>query len=443
MPHDVTMPQLGMAQDAGRIVSWLKAPGDPVAKGDALFEVETDKATMEVEAQASGFLTGVRAAEGDEIPVGEVIARITEHAEDDDAAVGAAAPAGDPGDALPEGVAITMPQLGMAQDSGILVSWQQALGAQITADDVLFEVETDKSTMEVPAGVDGYLAATLAEAGEEVPVGQRVAIISARPPDSPVTRSVAGAPAQKEPSGAESAAPKAPAPAATPERPAARPAPDASAGERMPSGRVLASPKARRLALEQGLDLNRLAEAGVPQPYHVRDLETLRSLPAGSDHAPQAVPPDTAVAARHLIADCAGDGFDAFADWAAGTHAVADTDALLAGLAGASLNSDRTVVVVVERFGARRGYDVPTGRALSCVAASEGAPALIVRDLRATHVRAIALGAEDAPVLTITRNGARLSITLECAPATLDASGAIALLTDFAGRMEQPLRHLL
>ena len=55
MPHDVTMPQLGMAQDAGKIVSWLKKPGDAVSKGDALFEVETDKATMEVEAQADGL----------------------------------------------------------------------------------------------------------------------------------------------------------------------------------------------------------------------------------------------------------------------------------------------------------------------------------------------------------------------------------------------------
>ena len=63
-------PQLGMAQDSGRIVSWLKSPGDAVAKGDALFEVETDKATMEVEAQAAGYLTGVAAAEGDDVPVG-------------------------------------------------------------------------------------------------------------------------------------------------------------------------------------------------------------------------------------------------------------------------------------------------------------------------------------------------------------------------------------
>ncbi len=59
MSHDVIMPALGMAQDSGILVSWSKQPGDAIAVGDALFEVETDKATMEVDAQHSGFLTNV------------------------------------------------------------------------------------------------------------------------------------------------------------------------------------------------------------------------------------------------------------------------------------------------------------------------------------------------------------------------------------------------
>src|SRR6056297_2315580 len=80
MPHDVTMPQLGMAQDAGKIVAWLKSAGDAVVKGDALFEVETDKATMEVEAQNNGFLTDIRAAAGDDVAVGTVIAVISDTA---------------------------------------------------------------------------------------------------------------------------------------------------------------------------------------------------------------------------------------------------------------------------------------------------------------------------------------------------------------------------
>lgn len=53
---------------------------------------------------------------------------------------------------------VIMPALGMAQDTGLLVSWQKAVGDAVTVDDLLMEVETDKSTMEVPAGADGYVA---------------------------------------------------------------------------------------------------------------------------------------------------------------------------------------------------------------------------------------------------------------------------------------------
>ncbi|OGQ79683.1 MAG: hypothetical protein A3F90_18675 [Deltaproteobacteria bacterium RIFCSPLOWO2_12_FULL_60_19] len=76
MATDVIMPVLGMAQEKGKLVSWLKADGDAVKKGEPLMEVETDKATVEVEAPASGVLTNVTAAAGDEVPVGQRIAVI-------------------------------------------------------------------------------------------------------------------------------------------------------------------------------------------------------------------------------------------------------------------------------------------------------------------------------------------------------------------------------
>ena len=69
MPHDIIMPALGMAQETGKIISWLKQPGDAVTAGDVIMEVETDKSVMEVEAQASGFLTRVTAKAGDDVPV--------------------------------------------------------------------------------------------------------------------------------------------------------------------------------------------------------------------------------------------------------------------------------------------------------------------------------------------------------------------------------------
>jgi pyruvate dehydrogenase E2 component (dihydrolipoamide acetyltransferase) len=74
MPTDVIMPALGMAQDTGVVLKWLKSEGERVAKGEPLMEVETDKTTVVVDAPADGMLADVRAAEGEEIPVGQVVA---------------------------------------------------------------------------------------------------------------------------------------------------------------------------------------------------------------------------------------------------------------------------------------------------------------------------------------------------------------------------------
>lgn len=462
MPHDVTMPQLGMAQDAGKIVSWLKRPGDAVSRGDALFEVETDKAVMEVEALADGVLTSVAFAAGEDVPVGHVIARISSGAEAEAGDEGAAVPAAGvavsaltddaASPALPEGHRVSMPQLGMAQDSGLLVGWLKAPGDAVGAEDVLFEVETDKSTMEVEAGRAGWLAATLAEAGEEVPVGEAVAIISEAAPAAPVTR----ARGKETP-----ATPTAPAASATPA--ASAPAGKLVSGPPVArGGRILASPKARRLALEQGLDLARLVEAGHPQPFHVADLEVLRALPAAPVRG-GGVDGSVGVA-RRLTARCARDGLVAFVAWAAQAHGLDDVDAILAGLAGASLGDDDLVHVAVHRYG-RRVFAVPPGRALGAVyevvEGSDDLPALVLRDLRGTRLASVALGAEEIPVVTITdaladttTDGAAdldgsgvgsvgLSITLECAAWQLEPEAALRLLIEFAGRMEEPLRHLL
>ena len=76
MPADVIMPALGMAQETGKVLRWLKADGDAVAKGEPLLEVETDKVTVEIEAPADGTLGAISAAEGADVPVGTVIALV-------------------------------------------------------------------------------------------------------------------------------------------------------------------------------------------------------------------------------------------------------------------------------------------------------------------------------------------------------------------------------
>ena len=96
MATDVIMPALGVAQEKGTLINWLKTEGQSVTKGEPLMEVETDKATVEIEAPASGTLANVTASPGDEVPVGNKIALILapgENAEDTSAQRSTVAPA--------------------------------------------------------------------------------------------------------------------------------------------------------------------------------------------------------------------------------------------------------------------------------------------------------------------------------------------------------------
>src|SRR3989454_5088442 len=76
MPTNVIMPALELAQETGKVLRWIKSPGDTVAKGEPILEIETDKVTVEIEAPASGVLRDVTARVGDVVPVGKTIALI-------------------------------------------------------------------------------------------------------------------------------------------------------------------------------------------------------------------------------------------------------------------------------------------------------------------------------------------------------------------------------
>ena len=151
----------------------------------------------------------------------------------------------------------------------------------------------------------------------------------------------------------------------------------------------------------------------------------------------------TAAPSRRLTADLPNDGSGAFTAWATKNTDLQDANALLAGLAAAGLGRD-AATITVESFGQSHAYMVPAGPFSAITKAEEGsAPDLILRDLRLSRVSTVDLGEEDAPVLTLTRTNSGLTITLECAGHHLSASAAVTLLSEFAGRMEQPLRHLL
>jgi pyruvate/2-oxoglutarate dehydrogenase complex dihydrolipoamide acyltransferase (E2) component len=457
MPHDVIMPALGMAQDTGLLLAWHKKPGDEVAEGDVLFEVETDKASMEVEAQAAGYLTDVSAEPGSDVPVGQTIALISENPKGNGSKSSAPPPSEPTGNGMAadspaqdspdiDGKQVIMPALGMAQDTGLIISWAKAAGDAVSADDVLLEVETDKSAMEVPAGFDGYVAAILAEAGENVPVGDVIAVISAEKPDAPVTRSAksgtlvpaAGSTSPEIATDSETASPAKTQKTPSPEK-AVPVAPPAASG-----GKILASPKAKRLAKEQGLDLDRLARAGTPQPFHVADLETLKSLP--EETAPATA---TQAATRRIVAEVSGSALSDFVDWLSRELGQkVQREAVLAGFAASALRTTGqrdTIGVQTEVRGLVRAYQDPD---LAGLGRSEplddlGAPSLVVRDLSGTPVTSVQLGAEVTPVLSVSGTGSTLTITCECPGDTVSAGTALALVTGFAERVGDPLRQLL
>ncbi|MXN64920.1 pyruvate dehydrogenase [Stappia sp. GBMRC 2046] len=431
MPHEVIMPALGMAQDTGLIVAWHKSPGDTVNIGDVLFEVETDKATMEVEAQSEGFITQIRHYAGDDVPVGEVIAVIDESTEavhTDETPTGTSAPAVE----VPKGAEVIMPALGMAQDTGVIVAWHKAPGDPVTASDILFEVETDKATMEVEAGRDGYVAALLVEAGEEAPVGDAIAVIAAEKPANAVQLSrhvqsaAAAKPAEMPEARPESTQDAAPTKIAEP----------AIVAE---GSKILASPKARRLAQKQGLDLNRLVKAGVPQPFHVSDLETLKALPDEKTAS--------ATATLHISARADAHGFAAFADRLAEKGAA--TGVVWAAFAAASLRATEAnggIVVRLENplLGQSALFNDPDQTPLSAVAPCEaGAPRIILRDLTASRITGLSLTCGDTPVLTVTRDAKGYHLALDFTETQLPGDAAIRLIEGVAARLDEPSRHLL
>jgi pyruvate/2-oxoglutarate dehydrogenase complex dihydrolipoamide acyltransferase (E2) component len=333
---------------------------------------------------------------------------------------------------------VTMPQLGMAQDSGVIVAWHKAPGDKVKKGEILFEVETDKAVMEVEAAAEGVVLELRRAEGEDVPVGEVLAVIGAE--GEAVKAAPAKVEAKAEAPKAEAvvaaAAPVAAAPAPTP-APAPAPAVAPAAG-----GKVLASPKAKALAAEQGLDLNRLVAAGRPQPYRAADLELLKAMPAA------AVAPAAAAAAAVLArARVPVAAFDAFLAWVA-SEGKGDAGTVLAAFAAGALRAATGAGSVTVRLSAPREASVvyadPDRAGIGRMNPAEGGtPDLIVHDLTRTRLAHVELGATAAPTLSIAREGDALVATLAAAAGTLDDDAVIACLDGFAGRLDEPLRHLL
>lgn len=274
----ITMPALSSTMKEGRVVTWLKQEGDEIEAGEAIMVVESDKADMDVEAFEDGFLAKILTGEGETAEVGAVVALVAASEADIDAvaAGGDAAPApvaeeaAAPAAEAPAAAAaaavpdfdfsqLDMPALSSTMKEGKVVSWLKGEGDAVEAGEAIMVVESDKADMDVEAFEDGFIAAIITGEGESTAVGAPVALIAANEADIPALQAYAatlsGAPAPPAAAAPAAAAPA--AKAAAPKAAAAAPKAAAPAG-----GRVVASPLAKKMAEEMGVDLTTVVGSG-------------------------------------------------------------------------------------------------------------------------------------------------------------------------------------
>ncbi|MFT2007681.1 pyruvate dehydrogenase complex dihydrolipoamide acetyltransferase [Pontibacter sp. 13R65] len=312
MAEVIKMPKMSDTMTEGVIASWLKKVGDSVNSGDILAEVETDKATMELESYEDGTLLYIGPKDGDAVPVDAVIAILGKEGEDISGLLseieGGGAPAAKE-EAKPEekkeaapakkeapapkkaavdtsnikASVIKMPKMSDTMTEGVLVSWLKKEGDKVSAGDILAEVETDKATMELEAYEDGTLLYIGVKEGDSVPVDATIAVIGEEGSDfkalldadsSALDDSEENATtdediqARAETVGAEETS---------------------GSGEQAVSnenGRVKASPLAKKVAQEKGLKLSQIKGSGEGGRIVLRDVENFKPSAAPQEAAP-------------------------------------------------------------------------------------------------------------------------------------------------------------
>lgn len=307
------MPSLSPTMTQGNIVKWIKKEGDTVAPGDVLCEVETDKATIEWEAQEEGILAKILAPEGSkDIPCGTLVAVIVEEGTDisafADFTPGAKAEAAPPtpssppsepsapatasGKSYPPHLKLEMPSLSPTMEQGNISEWKKQVGDAVAAGDSLAMIETDKAAMDWESQDDGFLAKILVPQGTEgIKVGTLMAVMVDEESDVAAFANFTGEESSTSaaPAASKTSSDNAAAPSATPvksEAPAAKKA--------VASGsRVIASPMAKRLAREGNVSLEGVAGSGPGGRIVAADVEELVKSGGGKTEATSAGAPSS------------------------------------------------------------------------------------------------------------------------------------------------------
>jgi pyruvate dehydrogenase E2 component (dihydrolipoamide acetyltransferase) len=278
MAEVILMPRLSDTMTEGVIAAWHKNVGDTVKKGDLLAEVETDKATMELESYKDGTLLHIGIDKGGKLQVNDLLAIIGIAGEDISSLLSGAAPAKKE-EPKKETVAksatapaakatatidiskmeevVLMPRLSDTMTEGVIAEWHKKVGDTVKKGEVLADIETDKATMELESYKNGTLLYTGAQKGEKIEVNSLLCIIGEKGKvnvDEIVAVAKGGVVSEQ--------------PSVVSQQPASA---KASAGEPATSnkqetsstnGRVKASPLAKKLAKEKGIDIKTVHGSG-------------------------------------------------------------------------------------------------------------------------------------------------------------------------------------
>ncbi|HLT88778.1 MAG TPA: 2-oxo acid dehydrogenase subunit E2 [Sphingobacterium sp.] len=281
MAEVVRMPKMSDTMTEGVIAKWHKKVGDKVNSGDLIAEVETDKATMDFESYQEGTLLYIGPKEGEAVAVDAVIAVLGEEGEDYKALLegdsasssskeetkeekegpskaeeAASDDAGDDSSSVSaedlDCTVITMPLLSDTMTEGVIAQWNFKVGDTIKSDDAIADVETDKATMEVTAYAEGTLLYIGVEAGQAAKVNDIIAIVGPEGTDvTPLLKQKSSAPAKASKSEGS-----------TQEKAESREKEDVSTSTATSNSgasddsRVKASPLARKIAKDKGINLN-------------------------------------------------------------------------------------------------------------------------------------------------------------------------------------------
>ena len=315
MAEVINMPKMSDTMTEGVLAKWHKKVGDKIKSGDVLAEVETDKATMDMESYWDGTLLYIGVEEGEAVPIDALMAIVGKEGEDYkallEASKGGAANAEEPkaeekkeaaapaaqGGGLSEAelsakgiTVIRMPLLSDTMTEGVIAEWHKKVGDKVKDDDILADVETDKATMEVMGYATGTLLHVGVQKGEAAKVNGIIAIVG--PEGTDVSAILAGG--------------DAPAPAAKAEEPKAESkaaeAPKeeekAQVAASSNGGRIIASPLAKKIAKDKGIDLAQVAGSAEGGRIIKKDIEnfTPSAAPAAKADAPAASSEKTAAA---------------------------------------------------------------------------------------------------------------------------------------------------